>query len=148
MPRSEVGRNRAQLSAARIAQRNDQVGAHRVVHAQFGHHVAAYKEAALFSFEPNLVNDDTRRVLPFEPDGVAEHAVLLPFSDLRRDRSRWTPALERRRGKKLLLYCQSGGRSGMAAARLRKEGFDAINLGSLARCQRGAWVVTAPNLDA
>lgn len=79
--------------------------------------------------------------------GVAKHAQLLPFSDLRRERSQWTPALEQLRGKKLLLYCQSGGRSGMVAAQLRKEGFDAVNLGSLARCQRGGWVVTAPGRD-
>ncbi len=79
--------------------------------------------------------------------GVAEHAVLLPFSNLRRERSQRTPALERLRGKKLLLYCQSGARSGMVAAQLRKEGFDAVNLGSLARCQRGGWVVTAPGRD-
>ena len=76
--------------------------------------------------------------------GVAEHALLLPLSDLRGERTRWTPALERIRGKKLFLYCQSGARSGMAATQLRKEGFDAANAGSLLRWKQSGGVVTAP----
>jgi rhodanese-related sulfurtransferase len=63
--------------------------------------------------------------------GVAAGAVLLPLSDLHGERMQWRPFLERHRGRRLLLYCQSGTRSGLAAARLRREGFDAVNLGSL-----------------
>lgn len=80
--------------------------------------------------------------------GVAEGAMLLSFSELRRGRKRRMPALERLRGKKLLLYCRSGARSGIVATLLRQEGFEAINVGSLARCRRGGWNMTAPNLNA
>jgi rhodanese-related sulfurtransferase len=80
--------------------------------------------------------------------GVAEQAVLLSFSDIRRHQPQTLRMLEQLRGKKLLLYCQSGTRSGMAATVLRKQGFDATNIGSLARCQRGGWMITPPSATA
>lgn len=61
--------------------------------------------------------------------GVAKGALLLPLSDLRGARKRWTAALEANRGKELIVYCASGMRSGMAAGILRKEGFRAANAG-------------------
>lgn len=68
-----------------------------------------------------------------EPDewagGVAEPALLLSLSDLRGDRVQWTPALEKVRGKELIVYCRSGTRSGIAAGILRKEGFTVLNAG-------------------
>lgn len=63
--------------------------------------------------------------------GVAAPAVLLPLSDLRHGRKQWGPFLDQHRDRKLLLYCHSGMRSGGAATALRREGFDAINVGSL-----------------
>lgn len=66
--------------------------------------------------------------------GVAGPALLCSLGDLRGDRAQWKAVLENNRDKELILYCASGGRSGMAAGILRKEGFDAVNLGGF-----GAW---------
>ncbi|MDP2136290.1 MAG: rhodanese-like domain-containing protein [Candidatus Didemnitutus sp.] len=67
--------------------------------------------------------------------GTARHAALLPLSDLRGERTQWRAFLAKHKGKQLLLYCRSGSRSGMAAAQLRREGFNAVNAGSA-----GIWV--------
>ncbi|HEY0865500.1 MAG TPA: rhodanese-like domain-containing protein [Lacunisphaera sp.] len=76
--------------------------------------------------------------------GVARQAVLLPLSDLRGSRAQWRSFLEKNPGKKLLLYCQSGTRSGLAAAQLRGEGVDAVNVGSLRDWDRAGWPVCTP----
>lgn len=76
--------------------------------------------------------------------GVAQPAVLLPLSDLRGDRKRWAPFLEQNRGKRILLYCRSGNRSGMAAATLKEEGFDAANVGALSDWQSAGLPVRIP----
>jgi len=65
--------------------------------------------------------------------GVAAPAVLLPLSDLRGARREWGPFLAAHRGRRLLLYCAAGGRSGLAAELLRREGWSTENLGSYAR---------------
>ena len=65
--------------------------------------------------------------------GVAQSCVLLAFSDLRGGRKKWRSFLEKNREKQLVLYCASGARSGMAANLLRREGFNAVNLGGLSR---------------
>ncbi len=68
-----------------------------------------------------------------EPDewipSVAAPAYLLPLSDLRGARRKWTHVLQEAKGKQLLLYCRSGGRSGQAAKLLAKEGFQTVNVG-------------------
>lgn len=66
-------------------------------------------------------------------DGVAAPAALLPLSDLRGKRTQWQPFLEQNRGKRIFVYCVSGGRSGMAASTLRGEGYDAANFGGFSR---------------
>lgn len=71
--------------------------------------------------------------------GTAKQAALLPLSDLRGPRRQWKAFLEQNRGKQLFLYCQSGRRSAMAAAELRREGLDARNAGSLAALDRAGW---------
>lgn len=76
--------------------------------------------------------------------GVARQAALLPLSDLRGSRAEWRAFLEKNPGKKLLLYCQSGARSGLAAAQLRREGVDAVNVGSLRDWDRTGWPVCTP----
>jgi rhodanese-related sulfurtransferase len=76
--------------------------------------------------------------------GVAKQAALLPLSDLRGSRTQWHAFLEKHPGKRLLLYCQSGARSGMAAAQLRGEGLDAVNAGSLRDWDRAGWPVCTP----
>lgn len=76
--------------------------------------------------------------------GTARDAALLPLSDLRGPRTRWTPFLEQHRGRPLFLYCQSGTRSALAATQLRREGLDARNAGSLAALDRAGWPVCRP----
>lgn len=76
--------------------------------------------------------------------GVAKSAALMPLSDLRGPRTQWGAFLEKNSGKQLLLYCQSGARSGMAAAQLRKQGVDAVNAGSLSDWDRAGWPVCKP----
>jgi rhodanese-related sulfurtransferase len=77
-------------------------------------------------------------------NGVAKSASLLPFSDLRGTRTQWDRFLAKNKGKRLLLYCASGTRSGMAAAALKKEGFDAINAGSLRDWDKAGWPICSP----
>lgn len=84
---------------------------------------------------------DVREPSEWPATGTAKDAALLPLSDLRGERRQWTPFLEKHRGKRLFLYCQSGTRSAMAAAQLRGEGLDARNAGSLASLDRAGWPV-------
>ena len=65
--------------------------------------------------------------------GEAGPALLLPASDLLGDRRQWKPFLAAHKDKELILYCASGLRSGQAVIRLKKEGLNATNLGSLRR---------------
>jgi len=76
--------------------------------------------------------------------GVAKQAALMPFSDLRGPRTQWRAFLAKHTGKQLLLYCQSGTRSGTAAAQLRGEGLDAVNAGSLRDWDRAGWPICTP----
>ena len=76
--------------------------------------------------------------------GVAQQSALMPFSDLRGDRAQWRPFLEKQKGKRLLLYCASGTRSGMAAKKLRAEGFNAVSAGSLRDWDRAGWPICSP----
>lgn len=82
---------------------------------------------------------DVREPSEWLATGTAKDAALLPLSDLRGERRQWHPFLEKNRGKPLFLYCQSGTRSAMAAALLRREGLDARNAGSLAALDRAGW---------
>lgn len=87
---------------------------------------------------------DLREPAEWPSAGVAKQAALLPFSDLRGARAQWQPFLENHRGKKLLLYCASGLRSGLAARQLRREGFDAVNAGSLRDWDKAGWPICQP----
>ncbi|GAB1490038.1 hypothetical protein MASR2M8_24950 [Opitutaceae bacterium] len=73
--------------------------------------------------------------------GMAADAFGLPLSDLRGTRAQWKPFLAQHAGKRLFLYCQSGARSAAAAASLRREGFDALNVGSFSAWRRSGWPV-------
>lgn len=77
-------------------------------------------------------------------DGVAESAVLLPLSDLTGTRTQWTEFLAAAKGREILLYCASGGRSGMAARILVAEGVPAANTGGLVDWLDAGWTVSQP----
>jgi rhodanese-related sulfurtransferase len=87
---------------------------------------------------------DVREPLEWPTTGVAKTASLLPFSDLRGERTQWRAFLEKNRSRKILVYCASGARSGMAASKLRKEGFDAVNAGSLRDWDKAGWPICSP----
>jgi rhodanese-related sulfurtransferase len=76
--------------------------------------------------------------------GVVETAVLLPFSDLTRRRTQWSPFLAQVAGRELLLYCASGSRSGIATRLLVSEGFRATNAGSITDWSAAGWRITQP----
>ena len=85
-----------------------------------------------------------------EPDewnhGVAEKAVLLPFSDLAGRRAQWKEFLAESGGRELLFYCAAGGRSGVAARMLANEGFRTGNAGSLRDWATSGWPIVKPHL--
>jgi rhodanese-related sulfurtransferase len=84
---------------------------------------------------------DVREPSEWPASGTAKDAALLPLSDLRGARRQWNAFLAQNRGKQLFLYCQSGTRSAMAAAQLRREGINARNAGSLGALDRAGWPV-------
>lgn len=71
--------------------------------------------------------------------GVAQSAQLLPLSDLTGSRAEWKKFLAQAEGHELLLYCASGGRSGMAARILVAEGIQAANTGGLSDWLDAGW---------
>jgi len=76
--------------------------------------------------------------------GVAQHARLLPLSDLTGDRAQWRTFLAEAKNREILLYCASGGRSGLAARVLTQEGFRTANTGGLSDWAAAAWPVVRP----
>lgn len=84
-----------------------------------------------------------------EPDewrgGVAQRARLLPFSDLTGSRAQWTKFLAEAKDREILLYCASGGRSGMAARLLAGEGFRTANTGGLGDWVDAGWPIVKPS---
>lgn len=76
--------------------------------------------------------------------GVAQGAALLPLSDLTGSRTKWQPFLEANAGKELLVYCAAGGRSGIAARILVREGRNAFNTGSLSDWAASRWPIVTP----
>ncbi len=83
-----------------------------------------------------------------EPDewrgGVAQHARLLPLSDLTGARAQWTAFLAEAGARDVYLYCASGGRSGLAARMLAGEGFKTANTGGLGDWADAGWPVVKP----
>lgn len=77
--------------------------------------------------------------------GVAQSAALLSFSDLRGGSPQWESFLRKNQGKRLILYCASGARSGSAAGELRRRGHNAVNLGGLSRWTAAGLPVRRPN---
>ena len=77
--------------------------------------------------------------------GVAHSAKLLPLSDLTGGRAQWKQFLADAKGREILLYCVSGGRSGIAARILVAEGVAAANTGGLADWRAAGWSVVKPS---
>ena len=76
--------------------------------------------------------------------GVAQSAFLLPLSDLRGSREHWKPFLDKNGSKRILLYCQSGMRSGMAASILKAESFETANIGTFSKWHASGLPVRTP----
>jgi len=77
--------------------------------------------------------------------GMAAKAHGLPLSDLSGDRVAWKPFLQEHQQRRLFLYCHSGARSALAARRLQREGFDAVNVGSFSAWIRFGWATQKPS---
>ena len=76
--------------------------------------------------------------------GVAQHAQLLPLSDLTGNRAQWSSFLASAAGREILVYCASGGRSGIAARVLTAEGFRSANTGGLSDWASAGWPIARP----
>lgn len=87
------------------------------------------QDAAKLVAEGKAVLVDVREAPECKASGVADPATLLPKSDLDGDQKRWKPFLEQNKGKQILLYCASGGRSKTVAAALAEKGLRTANVG-------------------
>jgi rhodanese-related sulfurtransferase len=76
--------------------------------------------------------------------GFVQEAVLLSFTDLIGPRLQWRPFLAQVGDREIILYCQSGARSGTAARILTAEGFKAANGGSLRAWRHAGLPVCKP----
>jgi rhodanese-related sulfurtransferase len=101
------------------------------------------KEAAAAVESGTAVLVDVREPAEWN-GGVAQGAFLLSLSDLRGPREHWNPFLGKNRSKRILLYCKSGMRSGMAASMLKAEGFDTANIGTFSSWQESGLPVRMP----
>lgn len=77
-------------------------------------------------------------------EGIAQDAQLLAFSDLTGARAQWKSFLAGVADREILVYCASGGRSGMAARVLAAEGFKVANTGGLGDWAQAGWPVVKP----
>lgn len=76
--------------------------------------------------------------------GVAVQASLLPMSDLRGRRTYWRRFLAQHRDKRLFVYGNSDWQSARATAMLRREGYNAMHLGSYAAWTGASLPVEVP----
>lgn len=97
---------------------------------------------------PRVRSGEARLIDVREPGewttGVAEQAVLLPLTDLTGSRAQWRAFLASNANRELLLYCQTGGRSAIAAHVLASERFRAANAGSLTEWSSAGWPIVPP----
>ena len=87
------------------------------------------QDAAKLVAEGKAVLVDVREAPEWKASGVAAPAKLLPKSDLDGEQKQWKPFLEQNKGKQILLYCASGGRSKTVAAALAEKGLRTANVG-------------------
>lgn len=88
-------------------------------------------EAAARAARGEAVIVDVREADEWKETGIVANAHPLALSDLRGKRTAWKSFLEVNRGKEIILYCRSGGRSSQAATTLAAEGFKVANAGGL-----------------
>ena len=86
-------------------------------------------EAAKKVADGKAVLVDVREADEWAETGVAEPAVLLAKSDFDKDGAAWKAFLEKNAGKEIILACRSGGRAGVVAAALAKDGKKVANAG-------------------
>jgi len=77
-------------------------------------------------------------------EGVAQGAHLLSLGDLTGSRAQWKPLLDGAADREILLYCASGGRSGLAARILAADGFRVVNTGRLGDWAGSGWPIVKP----
>ena len=88
-------------------------------------------EAAKLVADGKAVLVDVREPSEWAETGVAAPAVLLAKSDFDGVQKDWKPFLEKNTGKKIILYCRSGGRAGIVGAALAEKGLNVANAGGL-----------------
>jgi rhodanese-related sulfurtransferase len=101
--------------------------------------------AAVRSGQALLV--DVREPAEWE-SGVAAGAILLPLTDLAGGRRLWSEFIRDVGPREVLVYCQAGGRSALAARILTGEGLSAVNAGALAEWAAAGWPIAPPGSPA
>lgn len=86
-------------------------------------------DAAKLVADGRAVLVDVREPAEWAQTGVAAPALLLAKSDFDGAQKEWKPFLEKNSGKKIILYCRTGNRSGIVAAALAAKGIDVANAG-------------------
>jgi rhodanese-related sulfurtransferase len=89
------------------------------------------QEAARLVSEGKAVLVDCREPREWAETGVAAPAVLLPKTDFDTHQTLWTEFLAKNGDKQILVYCQTGRRSGLIAKKLADKGMKAANVGGL-----------------
>lgn len=87
------------------------------------------EEAAKRILAGKAVLIDVREPAEWAETGVAAPAVLLPMSDFNGEKKLWQPFLAHNTSKELILYCRSGHRAGVVAAKLAEDGKSVANAG-------------------
>ncbi len=87
---------------------------------------------------------DVREPAEWAETGVASPAVLLPMSDFNGERKLWKHFLKNNSNKEIILYCRSGHRAGIVAAKLAEEGKNVANAGAFKDWQAAGLPVRQP----
>lgn len=76
---------------------------------------------------------DVRERAELQASGTAKGAIHIPVALIAMKADPKGPDFDKRfAGKRVAVYCASGGRSGMAVQALQRLGYDAVNLGGFA----------------
>jgi|GEM_PF-359164 len=86
-------------------------------------------EAATLVSEGKALLIDVREPAEWAETGVAAPARLLSKSDFDGAQKDWKPFLADAKGKRIIVYCKSGGRAVAVARALTKQGYTVSNAG-------------------